>query len=258
MDWDLVLTFLKGEMETFWKGVKNGAYEAKDWGFKMGTFINNPYFCNMTTSCNLVFEANPACPIPTNSNQPGCFPPCTMTGCRFIYREETKCPKLICTELSQSDYLLVFGLLTFVFLTTFGCTCCICYFKCNRTFRRMTNALCDPFHNLGQRLRSRMRPQSRDLHGRVNLTMSHEEDSFSWRRFAPGTNRTSRPRSVPTGVENPIIRQGARRQFSRSLENIEEREPLRSQRNTPDARNELENEIEIGVDVCENPIHTDV
>ena len=226
--------------------------KAQEWGHRVAVYVSNPYFCNVSTSCSLVFEENPACPIPTNIHQEGCDPPCHTGACRFIYRMETECPRLVCTALSKTDFGLVIGLLLTVVLISFCCTCCICYFKCNVTFRRMNNSICSCFHTLRRKIRRNRR--SGLLRGETNSSMTPDEESSSWTRtIAAGLGRS---RSFSGASNRPIIRPSSSqpRLTTRSLERIYEHEPLRADFVTGQGAPETPEE---GAEACENDTYVD-
>ena len=145
----MVGAFFQEEIAEFWGKVKNGTTnklgDANEWFAKIHTFASNEVFCNSSTSCSIDFYTNPSCPIATNINATGCFPPCKTEGCDYVYRFSNMCPQLFCIHLDLTDYGLIFGLFFFVVGMAISCSCCICYFRCNSCFRRVMGNLCCTF-----------------------------------------------------------------------------------------------------------------
>ena len=140
---------MASEAKWAWRSVKNGTRQgykaANGWILKVANFATNDIFCNASTSCSIDFYSDPSCPIPTNVNATGCFPPCTTDGCDFVYRFSDMCPQLFCVHLNLTDYGLIFGLFFFVVGVMISCSCCICYFRCNTQFRRVMGMFCCSF-----------------------------------------------------------------------------------------------------------------
>lgn len=146
--------------------------------------------CNATVSCSLHFVADGQCPIPLNLNMTGCFPPCEVEGCRYIYRDEEKCPTWHCVTISKQDYGLIFGLLFAVFMITLLCVCGICYVRCNPLFRRINNLIFCSFHTVIDTVRD------------IGVEEGTDEDTTASRTTMSGS-------SSPATRSSPIIRRNA-------------------------------------------------